>query len=124
MHWRTRRCIALALVLFQTVLWFACSRAFSAIAPSAPAVLSREHACELVAALLLVPLSVVGVCLDSPHAQAAARACFAHDLMLVTVSIDGLCTWQAAAHNSSVAWSADYLAAWFGPRSDWLQFVS
>ena len=94
------------------------------IAPAAPAVQSREHACELVAALLLVPLSVVGVCLDSPHAQAAARACFAHDLMLVTVSIDGLCTWQAAAHNSSVAWSADYLAAWFGPRSDWLQFVS
>ena len=84
----------------------------------------REHAWERAATQPMVPLSVVGVWLESPHAQAAARACFAHDLMLVTVSIDGLCTWQAAAHNSSVAWSADYLAAWFGPRSDWLQFVS
>ena len=42
---------------------------------------SREHACELVAALLLVPLSVVGVCLDSPHAQTCTRAGYAHDLL-------------------------------------------
>ena len=41
---------------------------------------SREHACELVAALLLVPLSVLGVCLESPHAQACTRAGYAHDL--------------------------------------------
>ena len=49
-------------------------------APAAPAVQSREHACELVAALLLVPLSVLGVCLESPHAQACTRAGYAHDL--------------------------------------------
>ena len=41
---------------------------------------SREHACELVAALLLVPLSVVSVCLESPRAQACTRAGYANDL--------------------------------------------
>ena len=59
---------------------------------------SREHACELVAALLLVPLSVVGVCLDSPHAQTCTRAGYAHDLMHVSVSNDCGCRWQFWAH--------------------------
>ena len=101
MHWRTRRCIALTLVLFQTVLWFACSRASVASLSSAPAVQSREHACELVAALLLVPLSVLGVCLESPHAQACIRAGYAHDLMHVTVSNVCGFRWQASGHISS-----------------------
>ena len=34
----------------------------------------------------MVPMSVVGVWLEPRHAQAYARACSAHDLMLVTVS--------------------------------------
>ena len=71
------------------------------IAPSAPAVQSREHACELVAALLLVPLSVVGVWIEPRLAQAYARACSAHDLMLVTVSSNCVSRWQAAGHISS-----------------------
>ena len=70
-------------------------------APSAPAVQSREHACELVAALLLVPLSVLGVCLESPHAQACIRAGYAHDLMHVTVSNVCGFRWQASGHISS-----------------------
>ena len=90
-----------------------------------PLLTTRSEACEhdwvRAATLPVVPLSVFGVCLESPHVQAHDRGCCAHDLMLATVSIDGGCRWQAAAHNSSVAWSADYLAAWFGPRSKWLQ---
>ena len=101
MHWRTRRCIALTLVLFQTVLWFACSRAFSAIAPSAPAVQSHEHACTFVAGLPLVPMSVVSVWLESPRAQACIRAGYAHDLMHVTVSNVCGFRWQASGHISS-----------------------
>ena len=67
----------------------------------AAAVLSREHACELVAALLLVPLSVVSVCLESPRAQACTRAGYAHELMHMSVSNDCGCSWQASGHISS-----------------------
>ena len=76
-------------------------RPSNCFAPSAPAVQSREHACELVAALLLVPLSVVSVCLESPRAQACTRAGYAHELMHVSVSNDCGCRWQASGHISS-----------------------
>ena len=69
-------------------------------------------------------MSVVGVWLEPRHAQAHARACSAHDLMLVTVSNDYVSGWQAAGNISPKARAADYWAAWFGSRSNWLQLVS
>ena len=99
-------------------------RAFGARLSSAPAAQSREHACAFVARLPLVPLSVAGVWLESPRAQVGGRSSCAHDLMLVTVSNDYVCRWQAAEHISSEGAGRDYLTAWFGSLSNWWQLVS
>ena len=91
-------------------------RAFGARLASARAVQSREHACAFAAGLPLVPMSVVGVWLESPLAQARARACSAHDLMLVTVSIDYVSRWQASGNNFVVEGSSCRLlgcVVWF-----------
>ena len=90
----------------------------------AAAVQPREHACAFAAGLPSVPMSVVGVWIESPHAQAYARARSAHGLMTVTVSNDCGCRWQADGHISSEGSGGDGWAVCFGSRSTWLQLVS
>ena len=76
------------------------------------------------ATLPMVPLSVIGVWLESPRAQACIRAGYAHDLMHVTVSNVCGFRWQASGHISSEGSGWDCLLAWLGARFNWLQLVS